>query len=396
MSPTIVKLAPVITILLHAPCLAGTESKAATGVDSVYALVAKFAVGALPPNLRPYFERDLETLCATAVSWNSAEEAGPNKLSPTRPSEIVRCHFVRLDAAAAGKPAGDPRACVQAFPRDEQSAQRLFLRAGVDGGRLLWALSEQRDALRTALKHADRKAAIREAARLVHLATDAAFPWNVSVREAPDQKEHPPPGASRAGEGNHGWYARFTQVLFPGSAERLHLEVRIAPSRVNLEPVPADEIFEALQNTFDTWVLLDAIDEIADAATPAPRTNDDPSPAEINRYHHRLMELAGPIFETRLENAAVLAARLIVDAWLRAGKPVLRLEDPATAARPAEDIDTQTRVRWVASRNGSVFHLSTCSHARRIRPDNRLTFVSPAEALGTGRSPCRSCKPVDP
>ncbi|BBL78323.1 hypothetical protein RxyAA322_01770 [Rubrobacter xylanophilus] len=49
---------------------------------------------------------------------------------------------------------------------------------------------------------------------------------------------------------------------------------------------------------------------------------------------------------------------------------------------------------YTATPNTGVFCHTTCRHARRIRPENRLAFRSPADALRAGFRPCRVCRPA--
>ena len=48
---------------------------------------------------------------------------------------------------------------------------------------------------------------------------------------------------------------------------------------------------------------------------------------------------------------------------------------------------------YVASKSGTKFHLPSCSHAKRILPDNLVTFASRDLAIAAGYDPCSVCKP---
>ena len=48
----------------------------------------------------------------------------------------------------------------------------------------------------------------------------------------------------------------------------------------------------------------------------------------------------------------------------------------------------------VASKNSDVYHRTSCRHARRILPENRVRFESEAAARESGRRPCRVCRPA--
>lgn len=46
----------------------------------------------------------------------------------------------------------------------------------------------------------------------------------------------------------------------------------------------------------------------------------------------------------------------------------------------------------VASKNGSSYHLPTCSGAKNIKPENLIRFNSAAEARAAGYKPAGNCK----
>ncbi len=54
-------------------------------------------------------------------------------------------------------------------------------------------------------------------------------------------------------------------------------------------------------------------------------------------------------------------------------------------------VSPQTGV-YVASRNGTVFHLPTCSGAKRISEVNKIWFATKEEALAKGYRPAANCK----
>ena len=48
---------------------------------------------------------------------------------------------------------------------------------------------------------------------------------------------------------------------------------------------------------------------------------------------------------------------------------------------------------YVASKNGKVFHTADCSSAKRILPENIVTYNSREDAERDGKRPCKICKP---
>lgn len=47
--------------------------------------------------------------------------------------------------------------------------------------------------------------------------------------------------------------------------------------------------------------------------------------------------------------------------------------------------------QYVASRNGSSFHLLTCPGAKQIKDENKIFFETPAEAKSAGYKPAANC-----
>ena len=45
----------------------------------------------------------------------------------------------------------------------------------------------------------------------------------------------------------------------------------------------------------------------------------------------------------------------------------------------------------IASKSGKTYYLPWCSGVRRIKPANRVSFVSPAAAAAAGLSPAKNC-----
>lgn len=46
---------------------------------------------------------------------------------------------------------------------------------------------------------------------------------------------------------------------------------------------------------------------------------------------------------------------------------------------------------FVASKNSKIFHISTCTWAKRIKPENLICFSSMEEAIASGRQPDKAC-----
>ncbi|MCX5635208.1 MAG: hypothetical protein NTW55_05155 [Planctomycetota bacterium] len=54
---------------------------------------------------------------------------------------------------------------------------------------------------------------------------------------------------------------------------------------------------------------------------------------------------------------------------------------------------TAGQAKYVASKNGKVFHTADCSNAKRISPENLVTYSSREEAEKDGKRACKICKP---
>lgn len=65
---------------------------------------------------------------------------------------------------------------------------------------------------------------------------------------------------------------------------------------------------------------------------------------------------------------------------------------PPAFAQASEDQD-QVKQVFVGSRHSNVYHLPTCSAARRIKPENLIGFKSREEAVRAGYRPCKICRP---
>lgn len=62
-------------------------------------------------------------------------------------------------------------------------------------------------------------------------------------------------------------------------------------------------------------------------------------------------------------------------------------------ARSPVDKPAIAEHKYVASRNSNVFHKSTCSAAKRIKPKNLVSYGSRTEVIRVGKRPCKLCMP---
>ena len=74
-------------------------------------------------------------------------------------------------------------------------------------------------------------------------------------------------------------------------------------------------------------------------------------------------------------------------------QPNQEITEQVKEPQPVQEQSEKIEYEFVGSKNSKIFHKSTCSHAKRISPDNIVGFKSAKEAISKGRTPCKSCKP---
>jgi hypothetical protein len=69
--------------------------------------------------------------------------------------------------------------------------------------------------------------------------------------------------------------------------------------------------------------------------------------------------------------------------------------DTAKTTKVEKNVITKTasQTKYVASKNGKVFHTAGCGSAARIKPENLVTYNSREDAERDGKRPCKICKP---
>lgn len=66
----------------------------------------------------------------------------------------------------------------------------------------------------------------------------------------------------------------------------------------------------------------------------------------------------------------------------------------APSDTPKEQGTTSGAARYVASKNGTVYHLPWCTGAQRIKDANKVWFASKDEAEAAGYHPASNCKGI--
>ena len=66
----------------------------------------------------------------------------------------------------------------------------------------------------------------------------------------------------------------------------------------------------------------------------------------------------------------------------------------AYSVQAAEKTATKEESAFVGSAKGSKYHLPSCKLAKKIKPENMVTFKDVAEAERKGYEPCKACIPA--
>ena len=73
-------------------------------------------------------------------------------------------------------------------------------------------------------------------------------------------------------------------------------------------------------------------------------------------------------------------------------KMPLVIEKPDKAVAIRETTVVATQGKYVASKNGTAYHLPTCSGARNIKEENKIWFQTKEEAESGGYKPAANCE----
>ena len=92
--------------------------------------------------------------------------------------------------------------------------------------------------------------------------------------------------------------------------------------------------------------------------------------------------------------ALLFAASLMAQAPATKPAPTAPAAKPAPAApaaKPAAAAPASTVI--VANKDSKVFHKADCTSVGKMKPANKVSFASSAEATKAGYKPCKTCKP---
>jgi hypothetical protein len=299
-------LAAPLLLLLASPAPAR-----AWGTSAHRHIMAR-ALDALPPELKPFFDRVRDEVVMRVVDpdlWrNAGWEDDPN-------------HFLDF-----GVPEFGPYPFT-ALPREYGAAIEKFGMATLKrDGLLPWRFAEEFGNLRRGFEGLAHQAPFSAANAALFAAVASHY-----LQDA-HQPLHATNNFDGQLTGQRGVHARFESALF----ERFHERLTVTPPPVVPLGNARDAAFDALLESYRlVQPLLDA-----DKAAMAGRSAYD------DEYFERFFEKVKPILERRLADSIAATAAMIVGAWEQAGKPVLTR---AGRVRPADAESGSRR----AARNSS-------------------------------------------
>lgn len=370
----------------------------ASGLDA-QRMVTRKSLEMLPEDLAVLFRQHAGELLERVVEPDTVWRRD-SKLR-----ERLDWHRVAMDIEATEQTYDARMAAARNFPRDRAAAKRLYRRLNKRGGRgvLPWVIEDYYNQLADAFRQGQEPDVVRTAAYLMHFATNAASPFDATANH--DGKLTGNLQLGRVGLGHPHYAHRSVAQRFGGELVRRHCG-RYGDS-LKMSPGDYEPVHEPL--TRARSVLLGALavlDEIiaadAEIIDLMQVSDGDGLVARMDEYYQLLDERCGPIGIERLRQGTIFAANLIGGAWSAAGRPSLaeirRRSGPIEAQpkppdQPAEDKVALSDNTIVGSRHTRVYHLYACPWAKKIAPENLVTFESISAAKAAGRRPCKFCNP---
>lgn len=254
----------------------------------VHKYIMDRAIGLLPAEIRPFFEKYQASIVEHAIDPDLWRTAGW-LVEPPR-------HFVDMDAYGPFP--------FKALPHDYDQAVARYGKEFVDkNGTLPWRTEEIHKKLVEAFtqKGGYSRDNIKFFSSIIaHYTADAHVPFHAALNYDGQLS------------GQWGIHSRFESELF----ERYKAKLRIAPKPLAPVANPREFIFDTLNASFPfVQPVLDA-----DKAAVAGRDVYD------DEYFTLFFAKAQPILETRLSNAITGVASMITSAWIEAGRPALPLD----------------------------------------------------------------------
>ena len=370
----------------------------ASGLDA-QRMVARKSVEMLPEDLAVLFRQHADELQERVVEPDTAWR------QDARLSERLDWHRVAMDIEATQQTYDARMGAARNFPREKAAAKRLYRRLNKRGGRgvLPWVIEDYYNQLADAFRQGQERDVVRTAAYLMHFATNAASPFDATANH--DGKLTGNLRLGRVALGHPHYAHRSVAQRFGGELVRRN-RGRYGDA-LKMSPGDYEPVHEPL--TRARSVLLGALavlDEIiaadAEIIDLMQVSDGDGLVARTDEYYQLLDERCGPICVERLRQGTVFAANLIGGAWSAAGRPSLadiRRRSGRTETQPTppgeltEDKTVLSDNTIVGSRHSRVYHYYKCPWAKKIAPENLVTFKSISEAKAAGRRPCKFCNP---
>ncbi len=278
-----------ITIVLLAALISVVPRPAEAWGFEAHKYILERAIAALPPEIRPFFEKFRVTIVEHSVDpdlWRTVgweDEEGPR-------------HFLDMDAYGPYPFTALPRDHAEAVKQRGEDFVKKY-------GLLPWRAQEMQGRLAEAflLKQTYSRENIKLFSSVVgHYLSDAQVPFHAALNHDGQLT------------GQWGIHSRFESELFERYRDKLQLPAKPLVRIDNMR----DYAFDSLVKSYSH---VQAILEADKAAVAGREVYDD-------GYFELLFQKLRPILEDRLSDSVVAVASAITTAWEQAGKPALRLE----------------------------------------------------------------------
>lgn len=121
--------------------------------------------------------------------------------------------------------------------------------------------------------------------------------------------------------------------------------------------------------------------------------------SDVWRVPPVMQAVSGQSMPAKVTEVVLEQVEVFIAAWLAANPKGVQSADPnqvsisqREATQPAAKSEV-TEYKYVASKNSKVFHSPECRWAKRIKPENLVSYNNREDAIKAGRRPCKVCKP---
>ncbi|MHC4122021.1 MAG: Ada metal-binding domain-containing protein [Planctomycetota bacterium] len=101
--------------------------------------------------------------------------------------------------------------------------------------------------------------------------------------------------------------------------------------------------------------------------------------------------------DDKITKSVLIEVEKFIQAYLTANPKDASTADANLVVPLKKKVETTTskpiKYQYLASKNSKVFHQPKCSSAQRIKSQNRIIYKNREEAIGSGKRPCKLCKP---